>query len=118
VRLDFDSRGGLPPLVSGTAARLPRVPRWPATESPRFRPGAACVLHLLLTLSDRFIIALCTNPPKPFVGEGGLSDIALLWAGRPSGARASSSSEVLDSEGMSVGELEKGIADRLMPALE
>ena len=114
MRLDFDSRGGLPPLVSGTAARLPRVPRWPATESPRFRPGAACVLHLLLTLSDRFIIALCTNPPKPFVGEGGLSDIALLWAGRPSG----SSSGVLDSEGMSVGELENGIADRLTPALE
>ena len=25
-------------------------------------------LHLL-TLSDRFIIALCTNPPRPLVGE-------------------------------------------------
>jgi hypothetical protein len=77
-RPDFVSRGGLPPLVSGTGARLPSVPRWPAIESPRFRPGAACVLHLLLTLSDRFIIALCTNPPNPFVGDGGLSDKGLL----------------------------------------
>lgn len=48
------------------------VPLLLATESPRFSPGAACTLHLLLTLSERFIIALSTKPPRPFVGEGGL----------------------------------------------
>lgn len=44
-----------------------------ATELPRVRPGGDCTLHRLLTLSDRFIIALCTNPPIPFVGDGGRS---------------------------------------------
>lgn len=42
-----------------------------AIESPRFKPEFACTLHLLLTLSDLRIIALCTKPPSPFVGDGG-----------------------------------------------
>jgi hypothetical protein len=51
---------------------------WPlrllATESTRFSPAAAgWALHRLLTLSDRFIMALCTKPPRPFVGEIDLS---------------------------------------------
>ncbi len=43
------------------------------TELPLVRPGGDCTLHRLLTLSDLFIIALCTKPPMPFVGDGGLS---------------------------------------------
>jgi len=39
-----------------------------ATESARFRPGGLVTLHLL-TLSLRFIMALWTKPPMPFVGE-------------------------------------------------
>ena len=38
------------------------------TESARLRPGGPATLHRL-TLSDLFIIALCTKPPMPFVGE-------------------------------------------------
>lgn len=41
-----------------------------ATESPRFRPVLAWTLHLLLTLSDRLIMALSTKPPRPLVGDG------------------------------------------------
>ena len=41
-----------------------------AIESPRFRPAFDCTLHLLLTLSDLRIIALCTKPPRPLVGDG------------------------------------------------
>jgi hypothetical protein len=44
-----------------------------ATELPRLRPGGDWTLHLLFTLSDLFIIALCTNPPIPFVGDAGRS---------------------------------------------
>ena len=35
--------------------------------------GPACALHLLLTLSERFSIALWTNPPRPLVGDAGRS---------------------------------------------
>lgn len=45
--------------------------RPPAIESPLFRPVFALTLHLLLTLSDRLIMALSTKPPKPFVGDTG-----------------------------------------------
>ena len=51
-------------------------PKLLATEFPRLRPGGACTLHLLLTLSDRFIMALCTKPPIPFVGEAGRSNLS------------------------------------------
>jgi hypothetical protein len=54
------------------APAAPRVLLLLATESPRLSPVAACTLHLLLTLSDRFIIALSTKPPRPLVGDGGL----------------------------------------------
>lgn len=47
-----------------------------AIEFPRLRPGGDCTLHLLLTLSDLFIIALCTNPPIPLVGEIGRSSLS------------------------------------------
>ena len=42
-------------------------------EFPLLRPGPACALHLLLTLSERFSIALCTKPPRPLVGDAGRS---------------------------------------------
>lgn len=47
-----------------------------AMEFPRLRPGGDWTLHLLLTLSDLFIIALCTKPPIPFVGDGGRSSLS------------------------------------------
>jgi len=40
--------------------------------------GPAVTLHLLLTLSLRLSMALCTKPPMPLVGELGLS--RRLWA--------------------------------------
>ena len=52
---------------------LPNPLRILAVESSRLNPGPACALHLLLTLSFLFSIALCTNPPMPLVGDGGLS---------------------------------------------
>lgn len=42
-----------------------------AIESARCKPVGEVTLHRL-TLSVRFIIALCTKPPMPFVGERGL----------------------------------------------
>lgn len=42
-----------------------------ATEFSRDKPGPLWTLHLLLTLSDRLSMALCTKPPMPFVGEIG-----------------------------------------------
>lgn len=44
-----------------------------AIELLRLRFGGDCILHLLLTLSVRFIMALCTKPPMPLVGESDLS---------------------------------------------
>ena len=44
--------------------------RLDTAESTRCSPPGELTLHLL-TLSDRFIMALCTNPPMPFVGERG-----------------------------------------------
>lgn len=37
--------------------------------TPRLTPDGNCALHLFETLSDRFIMALCTKPPSPFVGD-------------------------------------------------
>jgi hypothetical protein len=76
------------------------------------------VLHLLLTLSDRFIIALCTNPPKPFVGDTGLSGRLLVCVGKFSAGRADASFCVAPSAGMSLCELEKGKGDRFAAAVE
>jgi len=55
--------------------RTKSPPRLLAVEPARCKPGAAVALHLLLTLSDLFIIALCTNPPIPFVGDTRPEDI-------------------------------------------
>ena len=51
---------------------LVKLLRLLATELVRLMPESPegnWVLHLLETLSDRFIMALCTNPPRPLVGE-------------------------------------------------
>lgn len=40
-----------------------------ANEFPRGSPDGSWALHRLDTLSDRFIIALCTKPPSPLVGD-------------------------------------------------
>lgn len=71
LKLPRTSLGGpMPP----TAASVPSTPLLLlAIELPLLRPGPACVLHLLLTLSERLSIALWTNPPRPLVGETGLS---------------------------------------------
>lgn len=47
-----------------------RLVRLEAIESARANPGGDATLHLF-TLSDRFIMALWTKPPMPFVGETG-----------------------------------------------
>lgn len=38
-------------------------------EFDRVNPCGICALHLFDTLSDLLIMALCTKPPIPFVGE-------------------------------------------------
>lgn len=43
-----------------------------ANEFPRASPDGSWALHRFDTLSDRFIIALCTKPPSPFVGDDDL----------------------------------------------
>lgn len=43
-----------------------------ASEFPRASPDGSWALHRLDTLSDRFIIALCTKPPSPLVGDDDL----------------------------------------------
>jgi len=52
---------------------LPSPLRMLAVEFSLLKPAPGCALHLLLTLSDRFNMALCTKPPIPLVGDGGLS---------------------------------------------
>lgn len=51
-----------------------------AIELPRLRVGV-CDDQRLLILSERLIIALCTNPPMPFVGDGGRSEAKRFWLG-------------------------------------
>lgn len=51
------------PYPDMALARLLRV------ELFLFSGGGVCVLHLLLTLSLRFMLALSTKPPMPFVGD-------------------------------------------------
>jgi hypothetical protein len=48
-------------------------PRLLAIEFSLLKPEPAWALHLLLTLSERFSIALWTKPPRPLVGDGGRS---------------------------------------------
>lgn len=43
--------------------------RFETIELLRLNPCGSCVLHRFETLSDLLIIALCTKPPRPFVGE-------------------------------------------------
>lgn len=52
---------------------LPNPLRMLAVEFSLLKPPLGCALHLLLTLSFRFNIALWTKPPIPLVGDGGLS---------------------------------------------
>lgn len=74
-REDASGEEGVSPRVEGTSLDKPllckEVGLPPATESPLLRPVFDLTLHLLLTLSERFIIALSTKPPKPLVGETG-----------------------------------------------
>src|SRR5215469_10466365 len=63
-------------LVELTRPESLKLPRLLAVEFCLDSPGGACALHLLLTLSDRLSIALCTNPTIPFVGDGDL--VAIL----------------------------------------
>lgn len=79
-----------------------------AIESPRLRPAFACTLHLLFTLSDRFIIALCTNPPRPLVGDGGRSGDDNKLGLLPS-PTLSDSNEVLRSNGLNTGKSRRGV---------
>lgn len=81
-----------------------------ATESPRFSPALACTLHLLLTLSDLFIIALCTKPPRPLVGDGGrpAEDKILEVLPRP---MESPSAVLLKSSGLNEGRSNTGDFD-------
>jgi len=51
----------------------PRPLRALAVEFCRLRLAPGWALHRLLTLSERFIIALCTKPPMPLVGDAGRS---------------------------------------------
>ena len=62
-RSDFDN-------VPYPAITLPRLLR---VEFCLLKPGGVCVLHLLLTLSLRLSMALCTKPPMPLVGDTGRS---------------------------------------------
>ena len=73
-----------------------------ATESPRFNPAFACTLHLLFTLSDLFIMALWTKPPKPLVGEGGRPDEDNKLGFLPNPG-VSNSNDALRSSGLNMG---------------
>jgi hypothetical protein len=57
------------------------LPRLLKVEFVLLMPCGVCVLHRLFTLSLRFIIALCTKPPMPFVGEGARSGEILPCVG-------------------------------------
>lgn len=62
------------------------------TELFRVIFEGSCALHRFVTVSDRFIMALWTNPPSPFVGDDGRSGESRRWVG--DGGNCSS---VLDS---------------------
>ena len=47
------------------------LPRLLSVEFCLVNPGGVAVLHLLLTLSLRLSMALCTKPPIPLVGDAG-----------------------------------------------
>lgn len=58
----------------------------------RVRLEGSCALQRFETVSERFIMALWTNPPIPFVGDDGRSGESRRWVG--DGGNCSS---VLDS---------------------
>lgn len=58
----------------------PTAPRTLAVESFRTSEEVGWALHLLLTLSVRFNMALCTKPPMPLVGDAGRSEVRRVWA--------------------------------------
>lgn len=76
-------------------------------ESPRFKPALACTLHLLLTLSDLFIIALWTKPPRPLVGEAGRPADESTLGLRPT-PDTSESWTIVRSRGLKVGKSSSG----------
>ena len=63
LRLDGRSICDNEPNPDMALARLLKV------ELFLLKGGGVCVLHLLLTLSLRFMLALSTKPPMPFVGD-------------------------------------------------
>jgi hypothetical protein len=66
--------------------------------------GGVYVLHRLLTLSLRFILALNTKPPMPFVGDRGRSGDILPCVGDMRGPRDVSAGSVVSAvDGRSVG---------------
>jgi len=72
LEVPFEERAMLPVGVFAVSWWLLLL----ATEFPLFSPGGDWMLHLLFTLSDRFIMALCTKPPIPFVGDAGRSSLS------------------------------------------
>lgn len=66
--IDPSLRRELETLVRGALSTALRFDD--TTESARCRPVGDVTLHRF-TLSVRFIMALCTKPPIPFVGETG-----------------------------------------------
>jgi hypothetical protein len=57
------------------------LPRLLSVEFCLLKVVGTWALHLLLTLSLRFSIALCTKPPMPLVGDEGRSGDILPWVG-------------------------------------
>ena len=47
----------------------------------RVRPEGSCALQRFEMVSERFIMALWTNPPIPFVGDDGRSGESRRWVG-------------------------------------
>ena len=71
------------PVVRDEGIAAIMLLRLDTTESARVRPGGEVTLHRL-TLSDLFIMALCTKPPRPLVGD--VARIADDGPVRPDGA--------------------------------
>lgn len=101
------------------------LPRLLRVEFCLVKPGGVCVLHLLLTLSLRLSIALCTKPPMPLVGDTGRSrsgDI-LPCVGDMASARAAlvlsppSTDEPGSAGGANFWESSTGRGDRVLAAL-
>jgi hypothetical protein len=70
---EFSRMGFASGSISLPNAGRPTPLRVLTIELLRLRLAGDCTLHRFDMLSERFIIALCTNPPRPFVGETGRS---------------------------------------------